>query len=125
MSARRLTCGKSKQGFNNGSLPPAGKLINHCRSLKHYRSARLHLDARSRAIAASACWPGLAIARRKGSITTAFKLGVRVSRIGMITDYPLLSASPHDINHLGALIEGHEASSLKTLASLMTINNRL
>jgi hypothetical protein len=35
-----------------------------------------------------------------------FKLGLRVSRWGMIIDYPLLSASPHDINHLGALIEG-------------------
>ncbi len=35
-----------------------------------------------------------------------FKLGLRVSRVGMITSYPLLSASPHDINHLGTLIEG-------------------
>jgi hypothetical protein len=35
-----------------------------------------------------------------------FKLGLRVSRCGMITHYPLLAARPHDINHLGALVEG-------------------
>lgn len=35
-----------------------------------------------------------------------FKLGLRIARTGMITHYPLLGARPHDINHLGALIEG-------------------
>ena len=35
-----------------------------------------------------------------------FKLGLRVSRQGMITNYPLLDAQTHDVNHLGALIEG-------------------
>lgn len=35
-----------------------------------------------------------------------FKLGLRISRLGMITHYPLLAARPHDRNHLGALIEG-------------------
>ena len=35
-----------------------------------------------------------------------FKLGLRISRAGMITHFPLLSARAHDINHLGALIEG-------------------
>ena len=35
-----------------------------------------------------------------------FKLGLRISRLGMITHFPLLSAREHDINHLGALIEG-------------------
>ena len=35
-----------------------------------------------------------------------FKLGLRISRCGMITHYPLLSARPHDINHLDALVEG-------------------
>ena len=34
-----------------------------------------------------------------------FKLGLRISRIGMITHYPLLAARPHDINHLDALVE--------------------
>jgi hypothetical protein len=34
-----------------------------------------------------------------------FKLGVRLSRIGMITQYPVLAARPHDINHLEALVE--------------------
>lgn len=34
-----------------------------------------------------------------------FKLGLRVSRIGMITGYPLLAARPHDINHLETLVE--------------------
>jgi Transposase DDE domain len=34
-----------------------------------------------------------------------FKLGLRISRIGMITHYPLLAARPHDINHLEALVE--------------------
>lgn len=35
-----------------------------------------------------------------------FKLGLRISRNGMITHFPLLSARTHDINHLGSLIEG-------------------
>ncbi len=35
-----------------------------------------------------------------------FKLGLRISRIGMITHFPLLSARTHDVNHLGSLIEG-------------------
>jgi hypothetical protein len=35
-----------------------------------------------------------------------FKLGLRVSRCGMITSAPLLAARPHDVNHTGALIEG-------------------
>lgn len=35
-----------------------------------------------------------------------FKLGLRISRQGMITHFPLLSARTHDIHHLGSLIEG-------------------
>jgi len=35
-----------------------------------------------------------------------FKLGLRISRAGMITHFPLLAARAHDVNHLGALIEG-------------------
>jgi hypothetical protein len=35
-----------------------------------------------------------------------FKLGLRISRSGMITHFPLLSARDHDIHHLGSLIEG-------------------
>jgi len=35
-----------------------------------------------------------------------FKLGVRLSRAGMIICAPLLAARPHDVNHLGTLIEG-------------------
>ncbi len=31
-----------------------------------------------------------------------FKLGLRVSRCGMITAAPLLAARPHDVNHTGA-----------------------
>ena len=34
-----------------------------------------------------------------------FKLGLRLSRMGMITQFPLLAARPHDINHLEALVE--------------------
>jgi len=34
------------------------------------------------------------------------KLGLRISRCGMITHYPLLAARPHDINHLDTLVEG-------------------
>ncbi len=37
-----------------------------------------------------------------------FKLGLRISRLGMITPYPLLSARAHDVNHLGTLIEGFQ-----------------
>ena len=35
-----------------------------------------------------------------------FKLGLRIARNGMITHCPLLAARPHDVNHLGALVEG-------------------
>lgn len=35
-----------------------------------------------------------------------FKLGLRIARTGMITHFPLLNARTHDVNHLGALIEG-------------------
>lgn len=35
-----------------------------------------------------------------------FKLGLRVSRCGMITAAPLLPARAHDVNHTGALVEG-------------------
>ena len=35
-----------------------------------------------------------------------FKLGLRISRSGMITHFPLLSARAHDLQHLGTLIEG-------------------
>lgn len=35
-----------------------------------------------------------------------FKLGLRISRIGMITHDPLLAARPHDINYLETLVEG-------------------
>jgi hypothetical protein len=34
-----------------------------------------------------------------------FKLGLRVSRCGFITHYPLLAARPHDVKHLPALVE--------------------
>jgi hypothetical protein len=34
-----------------------------------------------------------------------FKLGLRISRLGMSTQFPLLAARPHDINHLEALVE--------------------
>jgi hypothetical protein len=35
-----------------------------------------------------------------------FKLGLRVSSVGMITHFPLLSARAHDVNHTNALVEG-------------------
>jgi hypothetical protein len=37
-----------------------------------------------------------------------FKLGLRISRLGMITHYPLLAARPHDIQSLETLLEGFE-----------------
>ena len=41
-----------------------------------------------------------------------FKLGLRISRSGMITHFPLLSARTHDVHHLGALIEGFSVTVL-------------
>jgi hypothetical protein len=35
-----------------------------------------------------------------------FKLGLRISRCGMILHFPLLEARPHDINHLERLVAG-------------------
>lgn len=37
-----------------------------------------------------------------------FKLGLRIARNGIITHYCLLSARLHDVQHLGALIEGFQ-----------------
>lgn len=37
-----------------------------------------------------------------------FKLGLRVARCGMIVEFPLLAARPHDINHFETLVEGFE-----------------
>ena len=37
-----------------------------------------------------------------------FKLGLRISRVGMITHYPLLAARPHDLQSLDTLLEGFE-----------------
>ncbi|MCW5199741.1 IS982 family transposase, partial [Desulfobulbus sp. F1] len=37
-----------------------------------------------------------------------FKLGLRISRLGMITQYPLLSARPHDIQSIDTLLDGFE-----------------
>lgn len=34
-----------------------------------------------------------------------FKLGLRISRCGFITHYPLLPARPHDVKHLPTLVE--------------------
>lgn len=34
-----------------------------------------------------------------------FKLGLRISRWGFITHYPLLAARPHDVKHLSTLVE--------------------
>ena len=34
-----------------------------------------------------------------------FKLGLRIARCGMITNFPLLAARPHDIQHLDTLVE--------------------
>ncbi len=39
-----------------------------------------------------------------------FKLGLRIARSGMITNFPLLSARLHDVNHLGSLIEGFQGT---------------
>jgi len=40
-----------------------------------------------------------------------FKLGLRISRIGMVTHYPLLPARPHDIQSLDTLLEDFEGLS--------------
>lgn len=37
-----------------------------------------------------------------------FKLGLRISRLGMITHYPLLSARRHDIQSIYTLLEGFQ-----------------
>ena len=41
-------------------------------------------------------------------ICYGFKLGLRISRLGMITHYPLLAARPHDIQSLDTLLEGFD-----------------
>jgi hypothetical protein len=37
-----------------------------------------------------------------------FKLGLRISRCGFITHYPLLAARPHDVKHLPTLVEAFQ-----------------
>ena len=41
-----------------------------------------------------------------------FKLGLRVTRCGLITHYPLLAARPHDIQGLATLVEGYAGGIL-------------
>jgi hypothetical protein len=41
-----------------------------------------------------------------------FKLGLRVTRCGLITHYPLLAARPHDIQGLAPLVEGYAGGIL-------------
>ena len=43
---------------------------------------------------------------RKSWIDSGFKLGLRVSALGMITHFPVLNARAHDVNHTNALVEG-------------------
>jgi hypothetical protein len=55
------------------------------------------------------CFPGQAdygYCDAKALHYYGFKLGLRISRCGMIIHYPLLEARPHDSNHLAVLIEG-------------------
>lgn len=59
--------------------------------------------SRDRCFATEADW-GYCAAKKMNYY--GFKLGLRVSRIGMITHFPLLAARPHDINHLDSLVEG-------------------
>jgi len=41
-----------------------------------------------------------------------FKLGLRVTRCGLITHYPLLAARPHDIQGLATLVDGYAGGIL-------------
>jgi hypothetical protein len=55
------------------------------------------------------CFPGLADyghCDAKNLDYYGFKLGLRVSRSGMIVHYALRAARPHDVNHTGVLLEG-------------------
>ena len=55
------------------------------------------------------CFPGQAdygYCAAKDLHYYGFKLGLRISRCGMITHFPLLEARPHDINHLERLVAG-------------------
>ncbi len=54
-----------------------------------------------------------------------FKLGLRISRTGMITHFPLLNARAHDVNHLGALIEGFSGTVPTDLGFLDEYQHRL
>jgi hypothetical protein len=54
-----------------------------------------------------------------------FKLGLRISRSGMITHFPLLNARAHDVNHLGALIEGFSGTVPTDLGFLDEYQHRL
>lgn len=57
------------------------------------------------------CFPGEAdfgYCSAKDMHYYGFKLGLRVSRIGMITEYSMLSARPHDIQSLETLLEEFE-----------------
>jgi hypothetical protein len=54
------------------------------------------------------CFPGEAdygFCAAKDQRYYGFKLGLRVSRCGFITHYPLLDARTHDVKHLPALVE--------------------
>jgi len=61
------------------------------------------------------CFPGQAdygYCAAKQLHDYGFKLGLRVTRCGLITHYPLLAARPHDIQGLAPLVEGYAGGIL-------------
>lgn len=60
------------------------------------------------------CFPGEAdfgYCAAKDMHYYGFKLGLRISRLGMITHYALLPARPHDIQSIDTLLEGFEGTA--------------
>lgn len=53
-----------------------------------------------------------------------FKLGLRVSRVGMIIHYPLLPARPHDIHLLDDLVEGFQGVVIGDKGFIDTLRQR-
>jgi hypothetical protein len=61
------------------------------------------------------CFPGTAdygYCASKELHYYGFKLGLRVSRLGMITSFVLLAARPHDVNHTETLVDGFRQTVL-------------
>jgi hypothetical protein len=93
------------------ALRDRSSFVRQAANLQQWKQALQQRLAQVSGAARDRCFPaeaGYGHCAAKKLNYYGFKLGLRIARNGMITPCPLLAARPHDINHLGALVEGFD-----------------